>query len=138
MRFQFGKQDMASLPRAEETCWLLANGLGGFASTSAAFSVTRCDQGLLIAVETPNRRFNLVHRLSEELTAGEETVFLSTQSFAGAAPAEDGWRHLSCFVWDCGPEWLYRINGIQIRRQPRPLQRMLCPGVERGGAAAGV
>lgn len=60
---------MISQPRAEETCWLLANGLGGYASTSAAFSVTRNDQGLLIAAETPNQRFNLVHRLSEELTA---------------------------------------------------------------------
>ena len=117
MKFVYGKQDMLSQPRAEETCWLLANGLGGFASTSAAFSVTRCDQGLLIAAKSPNRRFNLVHRLSEELTAGEETAFLSTQSFAVNAQAEDGWRRLSCFVWDCGPKWLYQINGVQITRR---------------------
>ena len=60
MNFVYEKQDLLSLPKAEETCWLLANRLGGYASTSAAFSVTRNDQGLLVAAKTPNQRFNLV------------------------------------------------------------------------------
>ena len=117
MRFVYGKQDMPSQPRAEENCWLLANGLGGYASTSAAFSVTRNDQGLLIAAKTPNQRFNLVHRLSEKLTAGTETAFLSTQTFGDGTPTEDGWRRLSCFVWEYGPTWVYQMNGVQITRR---------------------
>ena len=80
MKYVYDKQhDLLSLPQAEETCWLLANGLGGYASTSAAFSVTRNDQGLLIAAKTPNQRFNLVHRLSEKLSSDGESVFLSSQ-----------------------------------------------------------
>ena len=51
MKFVYDKQDIPSRPRAEETCWLLANGLGGYASTSAAFSVTHNDQGLLVAAK---------------------------------------------------------------------------------------
>ena len=40
MRFVFGKQDMLSLDRTQERCWLLPNGLGGYMSTSSAFSVS--------------------------------------------------------------------------------------------------
>ena len=49
MRFVFGKQEMRTLARSQESCFLLTNGLGGFASLTAAYSANRCDQGLLIA-----------------------------------------------------------------------------------------
>ena len=79
MKFVFGKQDTTTLDRAQERCCLLTNGPGGYLSVSAAFSVTRCDQGVLAAARTaPNDRWTLVHRLSEALTVGEEQVFLST------------------------------------------------------------
>ena len=117
MKFVYGKQDLLSQSQAEKTCWLLTNGLGGFASTSLAFSVTRNDQGLLIAAETPSRRFNLVHRLSEKLTVGAEPVFLSSQVFGDGTAAEEGWRHLSCFVWEYGPKWVYQVHDVQITRR---------------------
>ena len=129
MKFVYGKQDMLSRPQAEGTCWLLANGLGGYASTSAAFSVTRGDQGLLIAAQTPNRRFDLVHRLSETLTTGARQVFLSSQTFGDGTAAEDGWRHLSRFEWEYGPKWVYQVGGVQITRR--------C-GMEHGANAAAV
>ncbi|MDE7218044.1 MAG: amylo-alpha-1,6-glucosidase [Oscillospiraceae bacterium] len=118
MRFVFGKQDMTTLEQAQERCWLLANGLGGYMSASAAFSVTRCDQGLLVAAEAaPNQRVNLVHRLSEELTVGGKREFLSTQTFADGREPEEGYRNLSSFLWDRGPVWLYHVDGVQIRRR---------------------
>ena len=81
MKFVYDRKDILTLPQAEGTCWLLANGLGGYASTSAAFSVTRNDQGLLVAADTPSQRFNLVHRLSETLSGEDGSVFLSSQTF---------------------------------------------------------
>ena len=118
MRFVFGKQDMTTLERAQERCWLLANGLGGYMSASAAFSVTRCDQSILMAAVTaPNHRVNLVHRLSETLTVGERREFLSTQVFADGREPEDGYKHLSSFVWDGGPVWRYHVSGVQVRRR---------------------
>lgn len=118
MKYVYDKQhDLLSLPQAEETCWLLANGLGGYASTSAAFSVTRNDQGLLIAAKTPNQRFNLVHRLSEKLSSDGESVFLSSQTFGDGTPPEDGWRRLSSFVWEDGPCWLYQADGVEVTRR---------------------
>ena len=117
MRFVYGKEDMSARAQAEENCWLLCNGLGGYASTSAAFSVTRCDQGLLIAAKTANQRFSLVHRLSEQLDTGAGEVFLSTQSFGDDRPPEQGYRRLESFVWENGPGWLYQAGRVRVRRQ---------------------
>lgn len=118
MRFVFGKQDMPALEQAQERCWLLTNGLGGYMSASTAFSVTRCDQGVLVAAASaPNERWTAVQRLSEELTVGEERAFLSTQMFADGAAPEEGYRHLSSFVWDGGPVWRYHVSGVQVRRR---------------------
>lgn len=117
MNFVYEKQDISSRQQAEKTCWLLANGLGGYASTSAAFSVTRSDQGLLVAAKTPNQRFNLVHRLSEKLTVGKDSVFLSSQSFGDETPPEDGWRRLSAFVWEDLPSWRYEVSGVRVVRR---------------------
>ena len=49
MKFYYGKQEMRTLDRAQENCFLVTNGLGGYASVSAAYSVPRCDQGILVA-----------------------------------------------------------------------------------------
>lgn len=118
MRFVFGKQDMTTAARAQENCWLLGNGLGGFSSTTAAFSVTRNDHGILMAARTaPNDRVNLVHRLSEKLTLGSDTVYLSTQDFADGKPSEDGYRHLSVFEVEYGPRWDYEYRGIHMTRR---------------------
>ena len=117
MKFVYGKQDMATSARAQENCWLLGNGLGGFSSTTAAFSVTRNDHGILIAARTaPNDRVNLVHRLSEKLIVGEKEIFLSTQDFADGKKSEDGYRYLSAFSFEYGPQWVYDVDGVQLTR----------------------
>ena len=129
MRFVFGKQDVVNGARAQENCWLLGNGLGGFASTTGAFSVTRNDHGILIAARTaPNDRVNLVHRLSEKLILGEKAVYLSTQDFADGKTSEDGYRHLSSFAVEYGPQWVYEVCGVRVTRR--------CAMMEGGNTAA--
>ena len=49
MRFVYGRQDMPDLLRAQEQCYLLTNGLGGYSSLSAAFSMSRGKAADLIA-----------------------------------------------------------------------------------------
>ena len=101
MRFVFGKQEMRTLARSQESCFLLTNGLGGFASLTAAYSANRCDQGLLIAaVRAPNERFTLVHRMSERLTVEGRECFLSTQEFTDGTAPEEGYKSLSFFSFD--------------------------------------
>ena len=86
MRFVYGKQELCTRQRAEDVSILLTNGLGGYLSTTAAFSAPRCDQGLLAAaVQAPNRRVMLVHRLYEVRGLGQKGTFLATLSVAGEA-----------------------------------------------------
>ena len=84
MRFVYGRQDAPDRVRAQENCYLLTNGLGGYSSLSGAFSMTRADQGLLVAARTaPNDRVTLVARLQETLWLGDDEYYtLSTQDFA--------------------------------------------------------
>ena len=114
MKFTLEKAEIAN----QSNCWLLTNGLGGYASASAAYSVTRCDQGLLIgSVHAPNHRMSLVHRLSERLTVGQQTVPLSTQAFAEGQAPEAGYHHLVSFTYEAWPEWVYEVSGVRVRRQ---------------------
>lgn len=72
---------------ARSHSFLLWNGLGGYCSMCADFSVSRADQGVLVAaVKAPNERITLVHRLTESLQIGSESFILSGQSFADAVP----------------------------------------------------
>ena len=116
MKFYYGKQEMRTLERAQENCFLVTNGLGGYASVSAAYSVPRCDQGILVAaVKAPNERITMVHRIRETLTVGDREVFLSSQGFADGSE-EDGYNHLSAFSYEYVPEWTYHVSGVRVKR----------------------
>ena len=118
MRFLYGKQDMRTISRAQENGFLLTNGLGGYASVMAGYGVPRCDQGILVAaVKAPNVRINMVHRLQEKLTIGEQELFLSTQEFADGTKAEDGYKHLASFCFDMLPCWTYDVSGVRVVRR---------------------
>ena len=118
MGYFCGKQDMQTLSAAQRSSFLLSNGLGGYASVTAAYSVPRCDQGILVAaVKAPNERITMVHRLQEELTLGDKKTVLSTQAFADRKKAEEGYRHLAGFWWEDAPEWWYQVGAVAVRRQ---------------------
>ena len=114
MRFIYGKQDMRTPDRAQESSFLLTNGLGGYASVTAACSVNRADQAILAAaVKAPNERITLVHRLREILTLDGTDRFLTTQTFE-EEPAEDGFRHLTAFSYEYTPCWNYQLSGVAV------------------------
>ena len=118
MRFIYSRQDMPDLARAQENCYLAANGLGGYSSLSAAFSMTRADQGFLVRARTaPNDRVTLVARLQETLRCGDRTTFLSTQDFADDAAPEEGYLHLSGLCVEDVPAWTYDVQGVRVTRE---------------------
>ena len=118
MKFVYGKQNMRTLERAQENTFLLTNALGGYASVTGGYSTHRCDQGLLVAaVQAPNVRINMVHRMQETLQVGQKELFLSTQEFADGTAAEEGYRHLACFTYDGLPKWSYDVLGVRVNRQ---------------------
>ena len=125
MQYFLGKQDMRTLQQAQEQSVLLTNGLGGYASVTAAFSVPRCDQGILIAaVKAPNERISMVHRLRERLCIGENKCFLSSQSFAKKTGTEEGFRYLTAFSLDVVPCWTYYWRGVTVKRPVRRCVRI--------------
>ncbi len=119
MHFLYGHQDMPTLDRAQENCYLLTNGLGGYSSLTAAFSAARNDHSLFTAaLRPPGARVQMVQRLSEELEVEGERHFLSTQAFAGADAPEEGYRLLDLFaVRDGAPVWRYQALGVQVTRR---------------------
>ena len=118
MRFVYGRQDAPNRVRAQENCYLLTNGLGGYSSLSGVFSMTRADHGLLVAARTaPNDRVTLLARMQEELTCGGHHAYLSTQDFADETPAENGWMHFSSLVVDGQPRWTYDVRGVRVTRE---------------------
>ncbi|MBE5805017.1 MAG: glycogen debranching protein [Clostridiales bacterium] len=118
MRFIYGRQNMPTMARAQENCFLLTNGLGGYSSLSAAFSMTRADHGLMVASRTaPNDRVTLVARLGETLMCGNRRISLSTQQFAAGKRPEAGWKHLSGLVVDDTPRWSYDVSGVRVIRE---------------------
>jgi len=119
MRFVYGRQDVPDRVRAQENCYLLTNGLGGYSSLSGAFSMTRADQGLLVAARTaPNDRVTLVARLQETLWLGDDEYYtLSTQDVAEDSSCEDGWQYLSSFVVEDIPRWAYDVRGVRVTRE---------------------
>lgn len=127
------------ISRGLENCYLMTNGLGGFSSLTMTGAAARNDHAFLMAcVQAPNHRYNLVHRLKEELIfpekdggaeadaekraeadagAGQEIRrVLSTQEFAEGEP-ETGCRYLSFFSWEDAPVWRFLADGVEIVKE---------------------
>lgn len=123
MKWIYGKQDWKTLERGLENCYLLTNGLGGFSSLTMPGVVSRNDHALLMSCgKAPNCRYNLVHRLKEELRTEDESIFLSTQEFEEKEP-ETGYLHLTSFTYDDTPVWRFLANGVEIRKEIGMLQK---------------
>lgn len=115
MKFIYGKQNWSTRERGEENCYLLTNGLGGFSSGTMINSNTRNDHALLMAcIEPPNHRYNMIHRLEEELERAGKNMHLSGQKYLNPGRDEEGFRFLSAFCFEDYPEWTYHLDGVEI------------------------
>ena len=98
MKFVFNKNDLRTLARAEENCYLITNGLGGFSSLTIAGSCARGDQTLLMAALTaPNKRYQLIANTIEKLYIDGEEYLLSAQRFAKDEDEWQGFKYLNGF-----------------------------------------
>ena len=81
-------------------------------------AVSRNDHALLMACTTaPNCRYNMIHRLKEELlTETGDVLTLSTQEFEEQTP-EDGYLHLAAFSYEDTPIWRFLVNGVEIKKR---------------------
>ncbi len=118
MRWIYGRQDFKTAERSQESCYLMTNGLGGFSSLTASGAAARNDHAFLMAcVKAPNSRYNLIHRIREQM----DGVLLSTQEM-GDGTAEEGYRHLASFIYEDTPVWRFLVDGVEIRKEAAMVQ----------------
>ena len=86
----------ADLSGLIELEWLVTNGIGGYASSTAAGVNTRRYHGLLTAATRPpaGRRV-LLASMVEELCIGDEVIGLSTAEYEDGTLAPQGWKFIS-------------------------------------------
>lgn len=118
MRFIYGKHDWATMDRAQENCYLLTNGLGGYSSQSLIGSNTRNDHALLMASTiAPNQRYHMVTNITEELLIQDKKHCLSSQEFVDFTKNQTGYRYLNQFFMEDYPTWIYQVEGVEMKKQ---------------------
>lgn len=118
MKFIFGRRDIINTEIAEESCYLMTNGLGGFSSLTITGVCSRSDHAVLMSCqreEAPNHRYNMIHCLDEILQVGSRTFSLSGQVFTDGSNRE-GCRYLTGFVYEDHPRWSYLVEGVELTK----------------------
>jgi len=101
-----------SYQEGAEREWLVANGLGGYASTTAIGSNTRAYHGLLVAaLDPPVNRWLLLSSLDEDIGGVE----LANHQYPGVIHPQ-GFRHLALFDRGPLPTFIYEHEGCRIEK----------------------
>ena len=116
---QFGREVLGDLDVAEEREWLVTNGIGGFASGTAAGTSTRRYHGLLMAsLDPPARRTLLVAGLDEAVHyAGREFPLASNRWLSGTV-APEGYLNIESFHLEgTKPVWSFVFADALIEKR---------------------
>jgi predicted glycogen debranching enzyme len=98
--------DTANYESGKRREWLIANGLGGYASSTASGVNTRAYHGLLVAAfDPPTNRRLLLSSLDEVLNGFE----LANHQFPGVIHPQ-GFRFLKEFRFDPFPHYIYELQ----------------------------
>jgi len=133
---RLGQDVLSDLDAALAREWLLANGLGGTASGTAAGAHTRRAHALLISSSREGRLGVSLLKLDERLHAGAETLDLACNLHAVSPPADAAARiepapafqarpagHLLLeeFRADPWPTWRWRAGGVTLEKTVFPI-----------------
>ena len=103
-----------------ETEWLVANGLGGYASASLAGACTRRYHGLLVAaLPSPHGRVVMLTDVNEELRLADgSTADLRIEQTAEHETLLQGVEFLTEFRLEMGlPVWTFTVRGTVIEKR---------------------
>lgn len=90
--------------------WLIGNGLGGYASSTAVGANTRAYHGLLVAaLSPPVERKLLLSSLDEEING----IQLSNHQYPGAISPQ-GFKHMVEFGFDPLPRFRYSAGNVSV------------------------
>ena len=116
---QFGREILGNLDLAESREWLVANGIGGFASGTAAGTSTRRYHGLLMAsLHPPSDRTLLVAGLDETVRYGETSFPLATNRWLSGDVSPKGHLQLESFHLEgAKPVWRYALADALLEKR---------------------
>lgn len=114
-----GRDICGDLHAAERREWLVANGIGGFASGTIAGSLTRRYHGLLTAaLKPPLGRTLVVAKLDEAVHYNGETFHIATNRWADGAVDPQGYRLIERFyLQGTVPVWIYAFSDVRLEKR---------------------
>jgi predicted glycogen debranching enzyme len=102
--------------------WVVANGLGGYASSTVCGLNTRKYHGLLVgAMAPPVRRMVLLSHVEETLWTPHGEFALGNNEYPGTVFPR-GYTHLRAFSVKPFPRWAYQGDGFTIEKSLRLLK----------------
>jgi len=119
MSSRIGREICGDLSVLETREWLVTNGIGGYASGSAASSVTRGYHGLLVAALRPpvDRRVMLI-KLDERITYRGAEYDLATNRWASGAVSPAGYKNIQSFELEGSvPLWTFACGDALIEKR---------------------
>lgn len=98
--------------------WLETNGLGGYASSTAACCNTRRYHGLLVVCPSgePSLRMVILSKLEDRLECGPEVYELSCNIY-GQVMHPLGYKYLESFAPEPWPTWKYAAGDCVLRKE---------------------
>ena len=118
----FGPNVTREYARSSRLEWLVANGLGGYSSSTVAGSNTRRYHGLLVAaLRPPSARTMLFQKVEETLTVEGQEYHLSVNEYPNAL-YPTGHQYLEEFKLDPFPIFRYRIGSATLEKEVCPVQ----------------
>src|SRR4051794_16348779 len=115
----FGREVCGDLSTALRREWLVTNGLGGYAAGTVPGVSTRSYHGQLVAaLDPPVGRTVLVGASVEHATYRGRRFFLSTNEYAEAVIAPEGYLNLAEFRLEGTiPVWTYAFSDVLLERR---------------------
>jgi len=111
-----GKGHWPTFERGAENEWITANGLGGYASSTAIGANTRKYHGLLVAaLDPPVRRTLLLAKVDERFETGGRTYNLAANMKPGGV-CDAGFIHLQRVLLDMFPTFIYSFADVVLEK----------------------
>jgi len=122
---QFGREILGNLELAESREWLVTNGIGGFASGTAAGTSTRRYHGLLMAsLQPPTDRTLLVAGVDETVRYGGTSFPLATNRWLSGDVSPKGYLQMESFHLEgTKPVWRYALADALLEKRVWMKQR---------------
>jgi predicted glycogen debranching enzyme len=119
MGIDFGRDVCGDDEAASAREWLVANGLGGYASGTVGGSLTRSYHGYLVAaLQPPGGRTLLLAKCDESCTYLGVTYDLATNHWRSGTTAPNGYRLLERFFLDgTTPVWQFAFGGALVEKR---------------------